>query len=57
MRYLQDQVTGVRTAQVINHRLTVTFTDGRVQEQDVPPAVQDFLDAFNRGQYPDLLLP
>jgi hypothetical protein len=27
---------------------------GKVQEVDLPAAVQDFLDAFHRGNYPDL---
>jgi hypothetical protein len=57
VRYVQGQVTDVRSAHLVNNDLTIDFADGRVQREALPPAVADFLDAFNRGHYPDLILP
>ena len=37
--------------------LSLTFVGGRTEEARLPEAVQQFLDAFNRGSYPDLELP
>ena len=38
-------------------RLRIVFANGSVTEEAVPEAVLRFLDAFHRGQYPDLELP
>jgi hypothetical protein len=56
VRYVQSQLPDVQTANLIADLLTIQFSDGRQQQQITPPAVHDFLDAFNRGQYPDLHL-
>jgi hypothetical protein len=56
-RYVQGQVDSACNIHVVDNTLTIRFRDGREQEIAIPPAVRDFLDSFNRGQYPDLLLP
>lgn len=39
-------------------RVRLSYGDGRPKEEaTVPDAVRQFLDRFNRGQYPDLELP
>lgn len=38
-------------------KLRLTFVDGRKEDTVIPEAVRLFLDAFNRGKYPDLELP
>lgn len=38
-------------------RLRIIFANGSVSEVAVPEPVLRFLDAFHRGQYPDLELP
>jgi hypothetical protein len=37
--------------------LRLIFHDGRKEEAPLPPAARQFLDAFNRGKYPELELP
>jgi hypothetical protein len=37
--------------------LRLLFHDGRQEETLLPQAVRQFLDAFNRGKYPELERP
>jgi hypothetical protein len=37
--------------------LRLIFHDGQKEEAPLPLAVRQFLDAFNRGKYPELELP
>jgi hypothetical protein len=37
--------------------LRVVHTDGTAEEPTLPVPVQRFMDAFNGGQYPDLVMP
>jgi hypothetical protein len=58
VRYVQGQVADARTIDVMTgDSLRILFLDGRKQEVSLPPAVKDFLDAFNRGAFPDLEMP
>jgi hypothetical protein len=55
VRYAQTQVAESLDMDVIKgDMLRMTFHDGRMEEIPIPPAVIEFLDAFNRGAYPDL---
>lgn len=54
VRYAQEVVGPVRSAHLINDVLFVTFSDGRQHQEDLPHAVREFLDNFNRGAYSDL---
>lgn len=56
VRYIQSQVAAACVLHLVDNKLTIRFVDGREQEETIPQAVKDFLDAFNQGQYPDLLL-
>ena len=56
-RYIQTEITGPCDIRVVHPRLTIRFPDGRHQDVTIPQPVVEFLDAFNQGQYPDLLLP
>ena len=56
VRYIQSQVATGSNVHLANGKLTVRSPDGRQQEVSIPPAVEQFLNAFNAGQYPDLLL-
>lgn len=38
-------------------RVRLTHGNGTTEETALPDAVRQFLDRFNRGQYPDLELP
>ena len=38
-------------------RLTITYADWKKEEVPFPPAVIEFLQRFNRREYPDLILP
>jgi hypothetical protein len=57
VRYVQMQVGEIQSIQVIDHKLSICFLDGREAEEQLPQAVRQFLDAFNRGHYSDLHLP
>jgi hypothetical protein len=57
VRYAQGRAGGNPTGVLIDDTLTLTFPDGRVENKPIPQPVRDFLDAFNRGGYPDLILP
>ena len=37
-----------------SNTLRITLLDGKVVETPVPAAIQDFLNAFNAGDYPEL---
>lgn len=37
--------------------LCITYPNGSREESVLSPAIRDFLDAFNRGAYPDLEMP
>lgn len=37
--------------------LCIMYPDGSKEESRLPPAVKEFLDAFNLGNYPDLEEP
>jgi hypothetical protein len=56
VRYVQEQVEAACNIHLVDNKLTIRFLDGREQEQAIPQPVQEFLDAFNEGKYPDLLL-
>jgi len=57
-RYIQKAAVGVTQATITSRELLVlTYSDERRQELQLPAAVKDFLAAFDRGAYPDLILP
>ena len=56
VRYVQTQIPNPCGVHIIDDKLTIRFVDGQEKEEIVPPAVQQFLEAFNRGEYRDLLL-
>jgi hypothetical protein len=58
VRYAHTKLDGVYGIDLIQgDRLRIVFADGRITEAAVPDPVQRFLDAFHRGQYPDLEMP
>jgi hypothetical protein len=58
VRYAHTQLAGVYGIDLIQgDRLRIVFADGTVSEAPVPDPVLRFLDAFHRGQYPDLEMP
>ena len=57
VRYVHRQQKDAQTVYLIGDLLTIHYSDGREQKRSIPPAVREFLEAFNRGQYPDLHLP
>jgi len=56
-RYVQTELASPGDVRVVDRKLTICFPDGRDQDVAIPQPVTDFLEAFNQGQYPDLLLP
>jgi hypothetical protein len=57
-RYIQKNAVGITQATIRSKELLVlTFSDERRQELQLPAGVKDFLVAFDRGAYPDLILP
>jgi hypothetical protein len=57
-RYIQKNGVGITQATIQARELLIlTFSDERRQEVQLPAAVRDFLAAFDRGLYPDLILP
>jgi hypothetical protein len=56
-RYVQNEISGPCDIRIVDSTLTIRFPDGRHQDVPMPLPVTEFLDAFNQGQYPDLLLP
>ena len=59
VRYLHGQIgTRALTIDVMQwDRVRVLFDDGSQEEALLPSAILLFLDAFNRGAYPELHLP
>ena len=57
VRYVRGELDETQTVHLIGDVLTIQFADGRQQQVTIPPAVRDFLHAFNNGQYADLHLP
>ncbi|HLJ94423.1 MAG TPA: hypothetical protein VKU02_14650 [Gemmataceae bacterium] len=56
-RFVQTELGTPCDIQVVDSKLTIRFPDGRHQNVALPQPVKDFLDAFNQGRYPDLMLP
>ncbi|HJZ53404.1 MAG TPA: hypothetical protein VKE74_00510 [Gemmataceae bacterium] len=55
VRYVHTLIPGTYGIDLIlGDRLRIVFADSRVTEVPVPEAVLGFLEAFHRGQYPDL---
>ena len=59
VRFVRASIGGDgTTADVMQgDRLRVVHTDGTVEEAILPVPVRQFMDAFNHGQYPDLVMP
>jgi hypothetical protein len=58
VRYIQTNVADAWNINVIaGDMLSMNFRDGRKEEVALPNAIRQFLDAFNRGTYPELELP
>jgi hypothetical protein len=57
VRYVQARAAGNPAGVLIDDTLTLTFPDGHEQKETLPQPVREFLDAFDRGTYPDLILP
>lgn len=59
VRYLSSQIRvdafGLDVMQ--GDRVRLTLANGKKEETVIPEAVSQFLDAFNRGKYPELELP
>ncbi len=55
-RYLTAVGTRIHGAAVGTYQATVHTLDGPVTEIDLPPAVAAFVQAFDRGDYPDLVV-
>ena len=57
-RYIQKCGLGITQATIKSRELLVlTFSDERRQEVQLPLPVKGFLTAFDKGAYPDLILP
>ena len=59
VRYCQAQLRLDDYSLGLIHRdiLRMSLPNGRTVEVQLPPSVRNFLDAFNRGAFPDLVLP
>ena len=58
VRYAKGRLDGVAELDLISgDRLRIVFATGEVNEVAVPAPVQQFLEAFHQGKYPDLELP
>jgi hypothetical protein len=58
VRYAYSMSEGVYGIDIIQRdKLRIVFADEQVTEVPVPPAVQEFLEEFHRGRYPDLEMP
>ena len=58
VRYLEAHVTDAWNLNVVpGDTLSMNFRDGRKGTVALPEAVKQFLEAFNRGAYPELELP
>jgi hypothetical protein len=57
-RYIKKNAVAITQATIKSRELLLmTFSDEPSQELQIPTAVKDFLAAFDRGAYPDLILP
>ena len=58
VRYAKGFLDGSAEIDLISgDRLRIVFATGEINEVAVPLPVQQFLEAFHRGDYPDLELP
>ena len=57
VRYVQTELATPCIIRIVDSKLDIRFPDGRNQDVTIPQPVTEFLEAFNQGQYPDLLLP
>jgi hypothetical protein len=58
VRYARSITTDTYGIDIIQgDKLRIIFASGQMTEIPVPHAVQEFIDLFNRGRYPDLELP
>jgi hypothetical protein len=57
VRYLHTLLGDEPSVRLIEKTVTIVHADGRQQIESLPPAACDFLERFNEGRYPDLLLP
>jgi hypothetical protein len=58
VRFAHSLLTDARGIDLIQGtEMRMVFADGREVSAEVPPAVLQFLEAFHRGDYPDLELP
>jgi len=58
VRYLQLRLRLDASADVMQRgKVRLRFGDGSKEEVSLPGPVQQFLDAFNRGVYPELEMP
>ncbi len=56
-RFVQTELGVPCDIRVVDSKLTIRFPDGRHHDVVLPQPVKDFLDAFNQGRYPELVLP
>jgi len=58
VRYALARIPDARAVDLIlGDRLRTVFATGHVKELMVPDSVLQFLEAFHRGQYPDMEMP
>ena len=58
VRYVLSLAADVWNLNIVEgNTLSMNFRDGRKRTVALPGAVKQFLDAFNRGAYPELELP
>ena len=58
VRYAFSITPGARQIDLIlGDQMRTQFADGQITLEAVPDAVRQFLDAFHRGEYPDLEMP
>lgn len=57
VRYIESQLADTWNANLVQgNTLSMNFRDGRQATVVLPESVTQFLDAFNRGAYPELEL-
>src|SRR5438093_7918356 len=58
VRYVESQIADAWNINIVQgNTLSMNFRDGRKATVALPRAVQQFLESFNRGTYPELELP
>jgi hypothetical protein len=59
VRFVQSQIRadGISADVIQSDKIRLSHADGNKEEATLPAAVRQFLDAFNNGDYPQLLLP